>query len=270
MEQNDKTYELIEAYLRGTMNENELSDFERMLLENPELKQTVAEFKEVYDVLNEEDWKITTFHPDLQKARDYLKFYTDNKNKKYLSQLQEISIDHKNQSKMNIRTLLGTAAVAAVLVIGIVMLKNNSGATDYDALYAEYASLDELPTFTVRGVTDSVISLIETQFYAKEFEDVNNLISNNEESFDDDQRSLVSIYQGVAFGERGLYDEAYDVLSNAEIFENSIYAQMTDWYLALAFLNGESVPKAKELFKEMAQNDNHYKQAEAKQVLKKL
>lgn len=256
--------------LRGELGDAEQADLEQLIAQDAELAEAVKAYREAYEILDETSWKLTGFKPELKRAKDYLAFYTDEKNKQYYNELKNINLNQK-QNKMSKTTIFGAIGVAAAIVLAVVFLNKGGADTDYGSVYDQYASLDEIPTFTVRGATDSVLSLIETQFYAKQFADVNTIINENEEAFDDDQKSLVSIYQGVSYGERGMYEEAYEVLSKRELFENSLYDQMAEWYLALALLNGEtSARRAVEMFKEIAGDDTHYKQAEAKQILKKL
>jgi len=268
VELNENIAQQIERYLREDLDDRELESFQELLRNDKNLNELVLKYKEIYDTMDETSWNLTKFDPENEKAQHLLEFFKDEKNKKYLRELENIIVEQKS-SKMNIRAIFGTAAVAAVLVLAIFFMRNNK-TVDYGQLYDQYASLDELPSFTERGITDSVMSLIETQFYAKNFKSVNTVVEDNEEDFDEDQKSLVYIYQGVSYGERGMYQQAYDALSSTELYDNSIYSQMADWYLGLAMMRGESIAKAKEIFTLIAKDDGHYKQADAKQILKKL
>lgn len=270
MESNDKLEALIEAYLLGTLDGDELAGFEQMMRSDPELAERVRIMAEVSGMLDENSWHVGEFDRDNPKAKEYFEFFNENRNKDYLQELEKISVNPKT-GKMNFKSILGLAGVAAIVVVGIILFnRKNQETPDHSQLYAEYASLDEVPSFTVRGATDSIINLIELQFQAKNFEDVNTLVVEHEDEFDEDQKSLMNIYQGISYGERGMYDQAYDVLDNTELFDNSIYSQMAEWYLGLALMKGDSDKRAKEIFMDIASNDNHYKQSEAKQILKRM
>lgn len=270
MEPNDNILSLVEAWLRGQLGAEETAELERLMAEDTELADAVNSYKEAFEVLDETSWKLTEFNPDLQRARDYLSFYADEKNKAYFNELNAISQGGQRRSVINRRSIFGAVGVAAVILLSVVLLRNG-GDTDVNALYAEYAALEEIPTFTVRGTTGEILSRIETQFHEENYAEVNAIISNHQDEFDEEQKSLIAIYQGVSFGERGMYEEAYAVLNDPAVFGNSIYGQMSEWYLALIMLNHEpDRARAKQLLKKIAGNSKHYKQAEAVQILGKL
>ena len=177
---------------------------------------------------------------------------------------------------MNTKNLFRIAGVVAVIAVVFISCKNGNmpanetAHADVSDLYKEYMDVSEIPTFTTRGATDSVLSLIEMSFTSKEFEKVNSIIADNESNFDEEQKDLIYIYQGISYGERSMYDKAYESLNNSEIFEGSLYEQMADWYLGMTLLSSNNLVKAKELFVSISENENHYKQQEAKTILKKI
>lgn len=169
---------------------------------------------------------------------------------------------------MRTRTIFG-ATVLAILIFASCG-QNKQKVVDFDSLISAYMTVDDIPSFTQRGSVDSVMNIIETSFNDKNYEAVNNIIISNQESFADSDKDIVYIYQGVSYAKRGMYTEAYDVLSNNEIYENSLYEQMANWYLAMSMMKTQNVSEAKKLLTSFANNPSHYKQEEAKEILRKM
>ncbi|MEM7101628.1 MAG: tetratricopeptide repeat protein [Bacteroidota bacterium] len=48
------------------------------------------------------------------------------------------------------------------------------------------------------------------------------------------------------------------------------YTQQTEWYLGLAHLKNNEVEKAREMFREIAKSDEHYKNGDARKILERL
>lgn len=161
---------------------------------------------------------------------------------------------------------------SAAILFAVLMVTscNSEPKGTVDELISTYMTADDLPTFTERGTTDSLLSLIETSFNSKEYELVNNIVIANQDSFSQEDLDAIYLYQGVAYAQRGMYDKAYDVLANKEIYDNSLYGQMANWYLAMAMLKNQKVSEAKKLFTQFANDEKHYKQEESKEILKKF
>ncbi len=170
---------------------------------------------------------------------------------------------------MKTKTLLMAAVVAAIL-IGTSCSSNKSKSVDVDQLFSTYMTLDDIPSFAQKGSVDSVINLVETAFKSKDYKGVTNIIASNQSEFDEADFDLIYIYQGVSYAKTGKYDKAHEVLANNEIYDNSIYGQMANWYLAMSMMKGQNVSEAKKLFTKFANDPTNYKQAEAKEILKKM
>lgn len=169
---------------------------------------------------------------------------------------------------MRTKTILGATVLSIIILASCG--QNKEKAVDIDSLISTYMSVDDIPSFTQRGSIDSVLNIIETSFNSKNYEAVNDIIIKNQESFADGDKDIVYIYQGVSYAKRGMYTEAYNVLANNEIYENSLYEQMANWYLAMSMMKTQNVSEAKKLFTAFANDPSHYKQEEAKEILKKL
>jgi hypothetical protein len=271
MEPTDNIQELILAFLRGELSESELENFTILLKNHPELEKEVKEFKELTSVLDADSWAITQFDNSNDAAKEYFKFYTDKKNQAYFQYLKSMDIEgNKKTEKQSLKVLWSSLAVAAILILGVFLFKPNEKA-DATQLFSAYINTDEIPSFAERGgQSDSILILIETLFQQKRFEAVNELILNHQSDFNPETIDLISIYQGVAYGETAQYQNAVATFSNPEIFKYSIYQPMANWYLALYLLKSEQIIEAKIQFMEIAENSNHYKQKEALEILKKM
>jgi tetratricopeptide (TPR) repeat protein len=131
-------------------------------------------------------------------------------------------------------------------------------------------NVDEIPSFTERGINDSVFALIEKNFNARNYSQTIEIISMYETNFPPEKTDLINIYKGITYTELGRYDEATSLLSEESVFSESLYNQMSQWFLALNYLKAEKIAEAKQILKEIAKNKQHYKFEEARAILKKL
>ncbi|MEZ5023295.1 MAG: hypothetical protein R2728_08565 [Chitinophagales bacterium] len=268
MDYSEDIQKQIEAYLLGTLSEVELQQFEALLEEDNSLATFVGNLKEVNEVLQNDSWAFSDLDINNPKTKEYLDFYLDDKNKAFYNQLKDLS-NGKEKKKFNIRTLWQVASVAALIVIGIFIFKP-SNSIDYNQLYSSYMNVDEIPSFTERGINDSVFALIEKNFNAKNYSQTIEIISMYETNFPPEKTDFINIYKGITYTELGRYDEATSLLSEESVFSESLYNQMSQWFLALNYLKAEKIAEAKQILKEIAKNKQHYKFEEARAILKKL
>lgn len=268
MDYSEEIQKQIEAYLLGTLRDVELQKFEALLEADDSLAAFVGNLKEVNEVLQNDSWAFSDLNTNNPKTKEYLDFYLDDKNKAFYNQLKDLS-NGKEKKKINIRLLWQVASVAALIVIGFFIFKP-SNPIDYNQLYSAYMNVDEIPSFTERGTSDSILTLIEANFNAKNYDQTIEIISMYETNFPPEKTALINIYKGVTYTELGQYDEATSLLSEESIFSESLYNQMSQWFLALNYLKAEKIVEAKLILKEIAKNKQHYKFEEAKAILKKL
>jgi hypothetical protein len=270
MELSDNIQDLIVAFVRGELSGTALESFQKLLIENPNVEEEVEQLKALTEMLDEDSWSITPFDAQNETAKEYLKFYTDKSNQTYFQLLKSLDAE-ANQPKQwrKLKWMYSALATAAVLIIGIFLFQPKEKQDSAKMFSAN--NVEELPSFNVRSATpDSILLQIEKAYNQQQFSKVNDLIEQHLADIPPEFRDLVSIYNGVAYGERALYPKAIEIFSNPDIFDDSIYQPMADWYLALYFLKSEKIIKAKILLMEIAENTNHYKQNEAAKLLKEI
>ncbi|MEZ5001591.1 MAG: hypothetical protein R2730_01030 [Chitinophagales bacterium] len=272
MDYSDDIQAQIEAYLQGRLQGDELTQFESSLKADESLALQVSQFKEVMDVLQDDSWSLTDFQADHPKAKAYLDFYLKDANKSYYNQLEALSNAEEEKtvkSNINIRAIWSVASIAAVLVICFLIFRPTPS-IDHNALYSEYKNLDDIPTFVDRGSNDSVLSLIEKSFSEKDYGRTNEIISMYEAQFPSELSDQIHIYKAITYTETGKFDQAANLLSDQSIFSQSIYDQMSQWFLALNYLKANDINEARKILKEITRDKQHYKYKEAKTLLRKL
>lgn len=274
MEYSDEISRQIEAYLRGTLDGVALQEFESLLKSDAELSNQVKHYKEVVSVLDEETWALSKFDANNDKAKTYLNFYTDKKNQDYFKKLENLDVsENESQNRFNIRSIFGAVGIAAMLVIAFFIYNANSGSTNYNQIADAYINKSEIPSLTVRGSSadiDSITSLIDSNFELGKYEAVNNLIDANQNSFSEETVSLLYLYEGFSYNERQQYEKAQGIFGNKDLFSATVYDQLAEWQLALSFLQSDDIDEAKKLLLKFSKDKSHFKQKEAKEILRKI
>ncbi len=274
MEYSDEISRQIEAYLRGTLVGESLLNFENQLKNDVELSEKVKHYKEIVSVLDEDSWALSEFDAKNDRAKTYLNFYREKKNQDYFKKLENLDYNEsENQNSFNIRAIFGVVGVAAMLVIAFFIFNPNAGSIDYGQIADAYINKNEIPSLTVRSGSndiDSIAILIDSNFDLGKYEAVNNLIDANQNSFSEETVSLLYLYEGYALNEREQFDRAQEIFGNEEVFGATIYDQLAEWQLALSYLQSNDIEKAKKLLSRFSKDKNHFKQKEAKEILKKI
>jgi len=144
---NDK----VERYINGLMPEEELNLFLEEINNNDELKNTIAIYKEMNSIYNDDDWELTPQdkkNPTIDKHLEFLRSEKGNSIKNAILEEQE---NYFNKPKYNFKKIITVVtSVAAILIIGFFILKSPN-----TNLYNDYKdNWQELPSLTLRGLNN--------------------------------------------------------------------------------------------------------------------
>lgn len=245
------TLELIDRYLNRNLKGNELSEFEKMLSNNPGFRKEVNLHKEINAALREKD---------IMKLRHELRTIQA-KPKQNLNRNKVVNMFTPN------RYLFGSVAAAAsiILIIGGILLFSKSDNVSKDSLYSNYYNPEEAITIVRSGGNTEDVTLKEAMmaYQDKNYEDAIELFSK------EPQNNLAKFYMGLSYMETGNSEKAIELFNKLIAHQENLFVEQAEWYLGLSYLKIDEYDKAKELLTKIANSDNIY-QNDAKKILKNL
>ncbi|MCF8233902.1 MAG: tetratricopeptide repeat protein [Bacteroidales bacterium] len=243
------TLELIDRYLNQDLRGNELSEFEKMLSNNPWFRKEVNLHKEINAALLEKD---------IMKLRNELKSIQA---KQRTSRNKIIRMFPPN------RYLFGSIAAAAsiILIIGGILLFSKGDHVSNNSLYSNYYNPEEAITIVRSGGNTEDITLKEAMmaYQDKNYESAIELFSQ------EPQNNLAKFYMGLSYMETGNSKKAIELFNELISHQENLFVEQAEWYLGLSYLKIDEYEKAKELLTRIANSDNIY-QTDAKKILKNL
>ncbi len=246
----EQSYELIERYLSGQMEELERKAFEQRLANEAALREELDIHRELEAAVNEKE---------VRAFSDLL-----------------IEVDQANQaggteSSQRIRPLFAPrtwwsmAAVALVLVGAYFILRPSNQIYEEELFAAHY----ETPSLrlTVRGDSlETAIDLVEKSYRSQDFKSALIHLQNLAEI--DPENPAFDYYQGIVLLELDQAEEALLVFTDivAQGSSNN-YFQEAQWHQGLTYLKLEQWTEARSVFESMAANPDHYFSDQAATVL---
>jgi tetratricopeptide (TPR) repeat protein len=220
-------YILIEKYLNGELNEEEVNHFKSRLKEDATFSEEYTLQKSM-NIFLEKDRNQPELESKLQSiGKD---FFVEEKNEK------EDKIIPINRNKNRNRWLMGliaTAAIAAILV-----MFNPFQSQD---LYQQYAAHQPI-SLTEKSTGNNAATKAETAFnqkdYAVAFENLTIYFQENP------QDPKVQLALGISALEIGKTEEAISIFEVID-WGNSALKNYGTWYLALSYLKKKDFEKAK-------------------------
>lgn len=244
-----KYSQLIERFLAGEMNEDELRWFSKELQFNAELSLELKLEKELDDMLLDGD--VVEFR------------------KKLLSIMNE---QEKVKSPKIVRLqpkrwqLAAAAAIAVLLITGGSLLFTQQRSYTPEKLFSMYYDSDKSIELTRSGNADIVEAILK--FQKKDFQGASLLFA---EILDNDSTNMaVWFYNGISYVEVNRLDDA--VSSFKFIIDNkkNLYVEHAEWYLGLCYLKNEQIDFAVDQFHKIASDQNNFHNKEAIKILEKL
>ncbi len=234
-------YEDIERFCKNQMSSEEKLAFEKKLLLNDELQTEVELYKNNIIPL-EHKYKHSRAEQDLAQN---------------LNKLGEEYFQPKKTQKLALTWILRTAAVAAIVIIGLFIFNPKAD------LYKEYAQHQMLDVQT-KGSSNAFLKAGVTYFNSKNYTQAEESLESYLEQENDVQLKL---YLGISKLELEKFEEALSVFYSADIQE-SIFKDKADWYIALTHLKEEETEACKTVLNKISSESEFY--SEAQDLLKAL
>lgn len=239
----EEDYTQIEAYLNGSLKNEEKKKFEEKLTANSSLARELALHKMAIDIVR--------VNEDLEAKR-------------YLQSLDR-KLTRQNEQKRAIRTY-GILALLLVSFALILFFRLNS-TTDKspEQLYAEYFSPYSADFLLKRNESIGPEEEALMHYTNKEYDKVLYIYDNIP---DEKTTNLMRLLLGVSYLTVDQSDTA--ILLFVEVIElQNQWSGIAEWYLGLAYLKSKNMEAAKQQFQKIVDNKG-YNAKEAKEVLYNL
>jgi len=249
MTKKPKYSQLIERFIAGEMNEDELRWFGKELQTNAELSAELKLDKDLDNILFDED--VVEFR------RKLIGVFNESKQ-------QEAPRIVRMQPR---RWQLAAAAAIAVLVIagGAILLTRQRSYTA-EKLFSMYYDSNRTIELTRSGNANIVEAILK--FQQKDYQGASLLFA---EILDKDSSNIaVWFYNGISYIETNRIDDAVKAFRYIVENKNNLYVEHAEWYLGLCYLKNEQIDFAVEQFRKIASDQNNYHCKEASKILEKL
>lgn len=262
--------EKLERYHKGLLSDNEKIEFEKEVLENPELKDEAFGLLVLYKGFN---------------AIQLEKFQADINNWEKESSSEKTTTEKKETKVVSIGFYLSRYKYLAAAVILLLMLPagyllyQNMGISKSDQLFADnaehYTAIDLKTRSMTADANDPLEALKEkgiSSYNKEEYKEA--LISLNEyysKASENNKTSELKLY--LALSNLFTNNSADAIIFFKEIIskENSgNYKEAAQWYLALAYLKQIKVSDASEMLKIISETPSHAYQSKAKKLLPEI
>ncbi len=251
--------EIIERHFNGNLNAKEQQWFDDQLQRNPEFAREVAMQKEIHETISNKGLIDFMLLVDAEGARRY---------QPESNTLKKITINRK-------RFLRIAASVVGVIASSMFIWWLGSKPiheklfTRYFQPYRVYSPI----LSEVRSGDKNAQNDIKTakQFYEKEqYKQAiiyfNQFIKNSAKM----NNTGVYLYLGISYMQVDEFSDAQKCFTKIIRSDDILHKQQAEWYLALSYLKSDNLAKSKQILKNIAANNQHYKSTQAKKILEEL
>ncbi len=244
-----KYSQLIDRFIAGEMNEDELRWFSKELQFNTELSNELKLDKDLDSILLDED--IVEFRRKLVSVIDESKQERTPRIVRFHPQKWQLAV---------------AATIAVLMLIGGSLLFTQQRSYTPEKLFSMYYDSDKTIELTRSGNANLVEAVLK--FQQKDFQGASLLFA---EILDNDPSNMaVWFYNGISYIETDRIDDATMAFKYIVEDKDNLYIEHAEWYLGLCYLKDEQIDSAVEHFRKIAVDPNNYHQKEAERILEKL
>ena len=238
------TFEFLERYLDNSLTVEERNEFESDLHQDEELK---SELK------------------DHEDARLAVKAYTQIKTKEKVAELYTKASERGNVIQMNFKRIALAASIALLVGFGLTWLVVSQNYSNSGLVASNLEPYPDRIT-TMSSAPSTLLSDAMKEYNLGNYEASISKFSAIPD--DDSNKLLANLYQGIS--ELKSSDSAAAEESFTRVLQDgSQLTDVTNWYLALAKLEGGKDEEAKELLEAISESGG-YQAENARKLLKKL
>jgi len=244
-----KYSQLIERFLAGEMNEDELRWFSKELQFNAELSTELKLDKDLDNILLDEDV--------LEFRRKLLSIYNE---KKEVNAPKIVKLQPRRWQ------LAAAAAIAVLMITGGALLFTQQRSYTPEKLFSMYYDSDKSIELTRSGNANIVEAVLK--FQQRDFQGASLLFA---EILDKDSSNMaVWFYNGISYIETDRIDDAATAFKYIIDDKNNLYVEHAEWYLGLCYLKNAQIDFAVDHFRKIAADQDNYHKTEALNILDKL
>ncbi len=242
--------EIMDKYLNGEMNDQELKHFEHLLASDEKVREELDLHQSIDHAIMEED---------IMNLRDTMNtIYTEDEKVK------------RAPAGISRRKLYYAAATFALLMAtgGIVKKVTQPDYNNYETFEKYYEPYEVTVTYRSGNTETDRLLLTALQRYEDEnYEQALVLFEQLLEKRNDDM--AVNLYSGISYMEVEKYQKATHSFQTIITDNNNLFIEQAEWYLAMCYLKTEDNTKAKELLDELIHKESYYKEM-AKRIKNEL
>lgn len=248
---NEKKFDRIENYLDDQLNENQILDFEKDLMDDLDLEMELNLHTEINEAIMEED---------VMELR---------------AKLEAIDVPASPEAKRKSRFQSNwrIAAASMIIFIGIASVYHmlgNKTFTNEDVFmeyYKPYSIVINMRSSSEAENTDKVIEQALKSYESKNYRAALSLFQT---ILDKDSTNLTSnFYSGISNIQVQEYPKANKNFIRVLDHKNNLFIEQSEWYLGFCYLMTNEREKAKETFIAIAEGNSFYR-TKAKEILSKL
>jgi len=248
----------IDRYLNHEMSTEELSQFEREIKANPNLKNEIKQQKDIISYIE-------------QKGNKDLKSFLSDIEYKQTKPSDDVV---KKQSKIiTLRKIVtGIAAGLAILLASIWTFRNTQ-IQQPSELFSEFYSPypNDLVKIERSNENNSFLQKAMIKYSQKEYQaainDIDQYIFNEESEHLDNE---LLFFKAISYVSLNNLPEARQSLETLNSIENFEYSDKVSWYLSLVYLKTGDIVTAKKSLEQLINSGQSYKMEEAKIILRQL
>ncbi|MCZ4693670.1 hypothetical protein DWB61_00175 [Ancylomarina euxinus] len=246
----EKNFDRIDNYLDGLLNENEILDFEKDLMDDLDLEMELNLHNEINEAIMEED---------VMELR---------------SKLEAIDIPAPiEKRKARFQGKWRIAAASMILFIGMAGIYSMLGNKPYsnEEIFRNYYKPYGI-VINTRSASDAdnADKILEQALKSYESKNYRAALSLFQTILDKDSTNLTSnFYSGISNIQVQEYPKANKNFIRVLKHKNNLFIEQSEWYLGICYLMTNEREKAKETYSAIAKGNSFYR-TKAKEILNKL
>ena len=244
---NEKEFDRLENYLDGELNENEILDLEKDLMDDLDLEMELNLHAEINEAIMEED---------IMDLRSKL-------------EAMEIPSTTEEKRRVKFHGKWRIAAASMILFIGIASVYYMLGNKSYtnEEIFMNYYKPYSIVINTRSSETDDSVKVLNQALKSYESKDFRSALSLFESILEKDSMNITSnFYSGISNIQIQEYLKANKNFSRVLKHKNNLFVEQSEWYLGICYLMTNEREKAKVSFSSIAKGKSFYR-TKAKEIL---
>jgi tetratricopeptide (TPR) repeat protein len=245
MKDDEADIELIEAYLRGTLDDQALAAFQRRRQDDPEFDREVIDYSQIINQIR------TTHEKDfMNKVRHW-----------------DGEIENRQEAKViPLRTIFSIAASLVLLaLVGVYLFRNSQ--RDHQQLFQEYFQPYENVISERSGKNDAQQKGMEL-YDQKKYDEA--IVQLKLAAVQDPDNPSLKCYLGIAYLARGHAQQAKEIFEAMVHDDYSLFKEVAEWNLAMTYLKLDDETSLKKTLEDIIQQKDHLYREQATELLRSI